>query len=97
MAITPAEIAHLASLARIELTDDELAELAPQLDVILDAVAQVSEVAAPDVAPTTHALDLANVFRPDVVRESLSTSAALSGAPDQEDGKFRVPHILGEE
>lgn len=97
MAITPAEIAKLASLARIELTDEELVTLAPQLDVILDAVAQVTQVASPDIPPTSHALPLVNVFRADEVRPSLSAQAALSGAPDSEDGRFRVPQILGEE
>ncbi len=97
MAITPAEIAKLASLARIELTEVELVTLAPQLDVILDAVAQVTQVASPDIPPTSHALPLVNVFRADEVRPSLSAQAALSGAPYSEDGRFRVPQILGEE
>lgn len=97
MALTKADIARLAGLARIELTDDELAMLAPQLDVILAAVERVSEVASDDIPPTSHALPLTNVFRPDAVRPSLTAEQALSGAPDQEDGRFRVPQILGEE
>jgi len=90
-------VARLAQLARIDLTDDELARLAPQLDVILDAVASVSTVAGPDVVPMTHALPLTNVFRPDVVKPSLSADDALAAAPATEDGRFRVPRIMEDE
>lgn len=96
-AITPDEVAHLARLARLDLADDELTHLAGQLDVILSAVAQVSEVAATDVPPTSHPLPLTNVTRPDVVAPSLSPDEALAGAPAAEDGRFRVPRILDEE
>nr|NLI50801.1 Asp-tRNA(Asn)/Glu-tRNA(Gln) amidotransferase subunit GatC [Propionibacterium sp.] len=97
MALSPSEVARLAALARIDLTEEELAELAPQLDVILDAVAEVSRVAGPDVVPMSHALPLTNVFRPDVVRPSLPVEAVLAGAPAAEDGRFRVPRVLDEE
>lgn len=97
MALTPADVARLAELARVRLTDDELAALAPQLDVILDAVAGVAEVATSDVPPTSHALPITNVFRPDVVGPSLAPEAVLAAAPAAEDGRFRVPRILGEE
>ncbi|MDR1791100.1 MAG: Asp-tRNA(Asn)/Glu-tRNA(Gln) amidotransferase subunit GatC [Propionibacteriaceae bacterium] len=97
MALSVAEVAKLADLARIELSDEELARLAPQLDLILQSVAEVSEVAGADVAPTSHAVPMENVFREDVVRPSQSVAAALSGAPVAEDGRFRVPQILGEE
>ncbi|MFT4218598.1 MAG: Asp-tRNA(Asn)/Glu-tRNA(Gln) amidotransferase subunit GatC [Micropruina sp.] len=97
MALTTAEVARLAALARVELSDDELATLAPQLDVILDAVAQVREVAGEDVPPMSHALPLTNVFRADEVRPSLPVEAVLAGAPSVEDDRFRVPRILGEE
>lgn len=96
-AITRDEVAHLARLARIELTDDELDHLAPQLDVILTSVAQVSEVAAQDIPPTSHALPLTNVFREDTVVECLTPEEALQAAPAVEDDRFRVPRILGEE
>lgn len=96
-AITRDEVAHLARLARIELTDAELDHLAPQLDVILSSVAQVSEVAAQDIPPTSHPLPLTNVFRADEVRPSLTPDEALACAPAVEDQRFRVPRILGEE
>ena len=96
MSLTPADVARLAELARIELTEDERDRLAPQLDVILRAVASVSEVAADDVPPMSHALPLTNVFRADEVRPSLPVEAALANAPATEDNRFRVPRILGE-
>ena len=95
--ITRDEVAHLATLARIAMTDEELDSMSSQLQVILGAVAQVGEVAAADVPPTSHALPLTNVFRRDEVTPSLTQSAALSGAPAAEDGRFRVPRILDEE
>jgi aspartyl-tRNA(Asn)/glutamyl-tRNA(Gln) amidotransferase subunit C len=91
------EVAHLAKLARLAVTDDELDVFAGQLDQILDSVAKVSEVAADDVPPTSHAVPLTNVFRQDVVVPGLSQQQALAGAPAAEDGRFRVPRILGEE
>ncbi len=97
MALTTAEVARLAALARVELSDEELARLAPQLDVILDAVAQVTEVAGDDVPPMSHPLPLTNVFRADEVRPSLPADQVLAGAPSVEDERFRVPRILGEE
>jgi len=97
VALTVEDVAALARLARIELTEEERAHLAPQLEVILDSVAQVSEVATDEVAPTSHALPLTNVFRPDEVRPSIGAEAALAGAPAAEQDRFRVPQILGEE
>ena len=97
MALTTADVARLAALARIDLSDDELATLAPQLEVILDAVAQVTEVAGDEVAPMSHPLELTNVFRADEVRPSLGVEQVLAGAPAVEDDRFRVPRILGEE
>ena len=91
------EVAHLANLARIDLYDAELDHLAPQLSVILESVASISEVAADDIPPTSHALPLTNVFREDVVRPSLTPEQALSGAPAVDQQRFSVPRILGEE
>ncbi len=97
MALTPDDVARLTGLARIELSDAELAHLAPQLDVILESVARVTEVAKADVPATSHALPLVNVFRSDVVTPSLPVEAVLAMAPRAEENRFRVPRILGEE
>lgn len=96
-AITRDEVAHLARLARLAVTDAELDVFAGQLDVILRSVARVGEVAADDIPPTSHAVPLENVFRADDLRPGLSQEQALSGAPASEDGRFRVPQILGED
>lgn len=95
--ITREEVAHLARLARLAVTEDELDAFAGQLDSILHHVATVSEVAADDVPPTTHAVPVANVSRPDVIVPGLSQTEVLSGAPSSELGRFRVPQILTEE
>jgi len=95
--ITTAEVARLARLARIDLTEAELDVLAPQLGQILDSVARVQQAGVDDVPGTSHPLPLTNVFRPDVLVPSLGTEAVLAGAPAAEDGRFRVPQILGEE
>ena len=97
MALTAEDVANLARLARIELSEADLEVLAPQLDVILESVARVSEVAAQDIPPTSHALPLTNVFRQDELRPSLPREQLLSGAPAAEQMRFRVPKILGEE
>jgi aspartyl-tRNA(Asn)/glutamyl-tRNA(Gln) amidotransferase subunit C len=96
-AITPDDVAHLARLARLELTADELDHYAAQLDVIVSSVARVSEVAADDVPPTSHPLPLVNVTRPDVARPGLGAADALAGAPAVEDDRFRVPRILDQD
>ncbi len=95
--ISREQVRHLADLARIDLDDEELDHLAPQLAVILESVASISEVAADDIAPTSHPMPLTNVFRDDVVRPGLTPEQALSGAPAVEDQKFSVPRILGDE
>jgi aspartyl-tRNA(Asn)/glutamyl-tRNA(Gln) amidotransferase subunit C len=94
MAITRDEVAHLARLSRMSLSDAELDALAPQLEAILAAVARVGEVAAADIPPTSHAVPLTNVFRADISRPCLPVDDLLSSAPSAEDGRFRVPRIL---
>jgi len=91
------QVAHLADLARIEMDTAELDHLAPQLSVILESVASIQGVAGDDVPPTSHPLPLTNVFRDDVVQPGLTQEEALSGAPEQEQGRFSVPRILGDE
>jgi len=96
-AISREDVAHLAALARITMNEAELDHLAKEMAVILDAVARVQEVSGEDVPPTSHPIPVNNVYRDDVVLPSLTPSEALSGAPAQEDGRFKVPQILGEE
>ncbi|MER1997251.1 MAG: Asp-tRNA(Asn)/Glu-tRNA(Gln) amidotransferase subunit GatC [Arthrobacter sp.] len=90
-------VAHLARLAHIEMTDDELDKMAGELDVIVDSIKSVSEVAGDDIPATSHPIPLANVFREDVVGQTLTNEQALSGAPDNAEGRFKVPAILDEE
>jgi aspartyl-tRNA(Asn)/glutamyl-tRNA(Gln) amidotransferase subunit C len=97
MSITRDQVAHLADLSRLALTDDELDHFAGQLDVIIGAVARVQEVAAVGIPPTTHAAELVNVFRDDVVVAPLGANAALAQAPAAEQDRFRVPRILAED
>lgn len=95
--ISREEVAHLANLARIDLSDAELDALAPQLSVILESVASLGDVAAGDIPPTSHPLPLVNVLREDVVVPGLTAEQALSGAPAAEEDRFAVPRILGDE
>ena len=95
--ITRAEVEHLARLARLQLSDAEVDHYAGQLDVILQSVARVSEVADADIPPTSHPIPMVNVFRDDVVRPGLDRDAVAAGAPAWEDDRFRVPRILDEE
>mgnify|MGYP003505456300 FL=1 len=92
--LTPDEVAHLAGLARMSLTDSELARYAGQLDQILHAVDRVGEVAADDVPPMSHPQPLVNVWRKDEVTPGLTAEQVLAGAPAAEDERFRVPRIL---
>ena len=96
-AISREEVAHLARLARLAVTDAELDTFAGQLDVILQAVARIGDVAAADIPPTSHAVPLTNVFREDEEVPCLPAAEALAEAPDAADGRFRVPRILEEE
>ncbi len=96
-AISREEVAHLARLSRLAVTDEELDVFAGQLDVILQAVARVGEVAAADIPPTSHSVPLTNVLREDIIVPGLNQVEALAGAPDAQEGRFRVPRILEEE
>ena len=91
------EVARVAGLARIDLPPAELDRLAGELDVIVESVARVSEVATPDVPATSHPLPMTNVFRADVPVAPLPREDVLAGAPAAEAGQFLVPQILGED
>ena len=95
--LTAEQVQHLASLARITLTPDEVQHLTTELTAIVDSVAKVTEVATPEVPATSHPIPLQNVFRTDIPGEVLSHQQALSGAPEARDGRFAVSAILGEE
>jgi len=96
-AITRAEVKHLAGLARISLSDDELDHLADELPAILEHVRVVQRAAGDDVLPMSHPLPISNVFRADAVVPGLPTDDALAAAPASEEHRFLVPKILEEE
>lgn len=88
------DIEHVAKLARLALSEDERRTLHDQLGVILEHAAKVGEVATDDVEPTAYAIPRANVLRPDEPKPSLSQEEALYNAPDEEEGRFKVPRIV---
>jgi aspartyl-tRNA(Asn)/glutamyl-tRNA(Gln) amidotransferase subunit C len=96
-ALTPDVVRHLAGLARIGLTEEEIAKLTGELGIILASIDKVSEVATPDVPGTSHPIPLTNVYRADIPGPTLTTAEALAGAPDHDGSRFRVTAILGEE
>ena len=91
MAISRDEVLHVAHLARLALTDDEIERLTQELGKILEAVGVVSELDLADVPPTSHPLDLVNVWDEDVPRDPLPLEDVLANAPAAENGQFRVP------
>ncbi len=97
MALSEQEVRHVARLARLALTDDEVAALAPQLSSILGYAEQVGEVAAEEVEPTTHPFALADVTRADEPAAPLDRDELLAGAPAVEQDRFAVPRIVAEE
>jgi aspartyl-tRNA(Asn)/glutamyl-tRNA(Gln) amidotransferase subunit C len=92
--ITDAEVRHVANLARLMFSDDELKELTGQLNDILGYISKLEELDTSDIPPSTHAIKLVNVTREDVVKPSLDNSDALANAPEKEDGSFVVPRII---
>jgi aspartyl-tRNA(Asn)/glutamyl-tRNA(Gln) amidotransferase subunit C len=91
VAISREEVLHVARLARLELTEEEVERLGTQLNAILEAVGKVAELDLSDVEPTAHPLDLVNVWAEDEPRPSLPVDEALANAPEREGGFFRVP------
>jgi aspartyl-tRNA(Asn)/glutamyl-tRNA(Gln) amidotransferase subunit C len=96
-ALTPDDVAHVARLARLELTDEELATYTAQLAGILEHAADVAALDTTGVEPTAHPLPLVNVLRADEPRPGVDRDEVLAAAPAVEDRRFRVPPILGEE
>ena len=94
--ITRDDVAHVARLARLQLTDEELDTFTDQLARVLDHARDVQALDLADVPPTSHPYPLRNVMRPDEVRPSLDRDEVLAAAPAAEDGQFRVPPVLGE-
>lgn len=95
--LTPDLVRHLASLARIQVSDAEVEQLTQQLAVIVDSVATINKAVDASIPATSHPIPMANVFREDVVEASLTQEQALSGAADSDQGRFRVAAILDEE
>jgi len=95
--LTRDEVAHVARLARLELTDDELERFTSQLDAVLDHAADVASLDTAGIPPTAHPLALVNVLRDDVAVAGLARDEVLAMAPQAEDRRFRVPRILGDE
>lgn len=91
------EVAHLAKLARLALTDEELDTFAGQIDNIVESVSAVGQVDAAGVEPMSHPHSIRTTMRADVVEKTLTQQQALDQAPAQEDDRFKVPQILGEE
>ena len=91
MAISRDEVLHVAGLARLDLSEDEIERFREQLNAILEAVGKVAELDLSDVVPTAHPLDLVNAWAEDEPRPSLSVDEALANAPDREGDFFRVP------
>ena len=91
MAISTSDVLHVARLARLALDDGEVERMAEQLSTVLGHVDALSELDLAGVAPTAHALDVANVVRPDRSRPSWPRAELLAGAPAAQDGAFRVP------
>jgi aspartyl-tRNA(Asn)/glutamyl-tRNA(Gln) amidotransferase subunit C len=92
--ISAAQVEHVAQLARLALSDEEKQHLTEQLNAILTYMEQLNEVPTENVEPTAHVLDLVNVFRDDLVRQTLSADAALANAPETAQHFFVVPRIV---
>lgn len=94
MSITMKDVEHVANLARLELSEDEKAQFADQLNAILKYAEKLNELDTEGVPPTSHVLPITNVMRDDVNRPSMPVEKVMANAPDEEDGMFRVPAVL---
>jgi len=94
MRITQKEVEHVATLARLQLAQEEIATFTGQMDAILSYVDKLAALNTDDIIPTSHAVPMENAFRPDEVRPSIGTVNALANAPDKVDGFFKVPKVI---
>nr|WP_295974386.1 Asp-tRNA(Asn)/Glu-tRNA(Gln) amidotransferase subunit GatC [uncultured Bacillus sp.] len=92
--ITIDEVKHVAHLARLAITEEEADKFAKQLDAIITFAEQLNELETDNIEPTSHVLDMKNVFREDVVNPGLPVEEVLKNAPDYEDGQIKVPAII---
>ena len=96
MRLDKQEVEHVAKLARLAVTEQEVEEFGRQLSDILNYIGKLNELDTSKVEPTSHVLNIQNVFREDRIMPSLSREEALAGAPETEEGFFRVPKIIEE-
>ncbi|MFC4023333.1 Asp-tRNA(Asn)/Glu-tRNA(Gln) amidotransferase subunit GatC [Oceanobacillus longus] len=94
--ISKEQVKHVAHLARLAVTDEEVEKMADELSAIIGYAEQLNELDTDGVEPTTHVLDLKNVMRKDEPKEWITQEDALKNAPDQQDGQFRVPSIMAD-
>ncbi len=94
--ISPEQVKHVANLARLAVTEEEVEKFTKQLDAIITFAEQLNELDTANVAPTYHVLDMKNVLREDIPQPGLPREEVLKNAPDHQDGQIKVPAILGE-
>ncbi|MGA1846185.1 Asp-tRNA(Asn)/Glu-tRNA(Gln) amidotransferase subunit GatC [Deferribacter abyssi] len=92
--ISTKDVKHIAKLARLKFEENELERFTTELNKILDYIHKLNELNTEGVEPTSHVLDIINVFREDDVRDSLSNEEALQNAPDKDYGHFKVPRVI---
>lgn len=94
--ISADQVKHVANLARLTITEEETEKMTKQLDAIITFAEQLNELDTENVAPTFHVLDMKNVLREDIPQQGLPREEVLKNAPEQQEGQFKVPAILGE-
>jgi len=94
MSITKEEVRHVAKLSRLTLSDGEVENYTQHLNTVLKFAEKLNEIDTSNIQPTSHALDISNVFREDKVRDSIPRETALKNAPEQKNGQFKVPAVM---
>ncbi|KAA0258650.1 Asp-tRNA(Asn)/Glu-tRNA(Gln) amidotransferase subunit GatC [Deferribacter autotrophicus] len=92
--ISKEDVKHIAKLARLKFEEDEVEKFTTELNKILDYIHKLNELDTEEVEPTSHVLDITNVFREDEVKDSLTNEEALKNAPDKDYGHFKVPRVI---